>query len=742
MDLLNSVQDYNESLQLAKVTYSGLMGLAIGGTRKVNIETRAGYVYIRLRDNLSEVIQAYNDKVSPVYDFPVLVERRGNRWYVTGKDDQRYETFGTSAPFLPQHGDQHSFNRDGGGGGDTVWVYPDQFMPLLVYPSGTMGAGNLLVAPYVMQRTSDYAYVGNTGTPNLLIYKPTNSQAIVGLVYIDKTTGNPGLLIASGTPIAGTITGTAQIIQSVPYPSSNQEALYAFRLVSGTSSVTWNNLYNVRQLVGRGSATTGSSGGGGTWGSIGGTLSDQADLQAALDGKYNLDGHTAARVVYTDSSGTVSTSDSLIFTNDNIGIGDLETDSFHNAQIGGSSGNTPPSDAEGASFVQLNSWGSGVSVLSSYLKGLFANGTKLLPTAITIGQKMLRVRGGGYDGIGSIRDNLSTGELSFYAAENFSSGSHGTGAQIFVTPTGTATIESTPSFDFMPNGNMGLKSGKQYLVNGIQHLHVAGDITGVIPSPGWISYNSVIPSRTASDDPTYTLQFAGVDLTGILEIGQPIKLTQNSIVRYGWISSTPNFSTNTSITVLTRTDDSSVSYDILDTSTYPITDFHYGLKKTVPFGMPSNPTNWDVVITSSTTYTKTSPTQNVWYGETNAPDSGSMPDISIPIGLWKDLVYSGLFRIQAPESEGFARIEATLSTSGNSASDADLSQAMTLAAEGEISGGNIIVLTPLKPLPKVVSITSKTSYYLLMRTTNSSAASILTQGASAPTVIRTSCAFL
>jgi hypothetical protein len=82
MTLSNSIQEYDDSIEKTKTQYSGLMGLTIDGSRKVNIPTRSGYVYIRLRDSLSEVLQAFNDKVSPVYDFPVIVERKGNRWYV------------------------------------------------------------------------------------------------------------------------------------------------------------------------------------------------------------------------------------------------------------------------------------------------------------------------------------------------------------------------------------------------------------------------------------------------------------------------------------------------------------------------------------------------------------------------------------------------------------------------------------------------------------------------------------
>jgi len=209
--------------------YSALLGKT---EKVVEHPDRKGFCYARMVDNLNELIVVFNDKVSQKFDLPVLVERKGNMWYVVGRDIERYSNWGSNTAFLPNHAGQHSFNRDTRSGADAVFIYPDQFMPLLVYPSGTTGAGVLLVAPYMLQRISDFIYVGNTGTPNLLVYKPTNNQAIMGLVYLDKTTGNPGILIASGTPMPGSYTGTSQVVPYLPYPSSsNQEPLYFFRLV-------------------------------------------------------------------------------------------------------------------------------------------------------------------------------------------------------------------------------------------------------------------------------------------------------------------------------------------------------------------------------------------------------------------------------------------------------------------------------------------------------------------------------
>jgi len=90
-----------------------------------------------------------------------------------------------------------------------------------------------------------------------------------------------------------------------PVSSATQTALDAKQatLVSGTNIKTVNNT----SLLGSGNITI--AGGGGTWGSITGTLSNQTDLQTALDGKVDentaITGATKTKVTY-DQKGLVT----------------------------------------------------------------------------------------------------------------------------------------------------------------------------------------------------------------------------------------------------------------------------------------------------------------------------------------------------------------------------------------------------------------------------------------------------
>jgi hypothetical protein len=239
----------------------------------VLVPNREPFVYVRLRSNPSEVIEAYNDKISPSYKLPVLLKRENNRYIVFSRDDNRYQNWEDENPFLPRHGDTHSFDKDGGNvGSDPVFVYPYQFMPSLVSPFGSAGAENLYIFPTTIHYNGDWKYVGNTGTASLVQYNPTSGSCIL-LISLDGLTGNPNVQTTVGTYIPISATGTADIVSYLPSGEPRYLPLTAVRLVSGTTSIGWNNLYDVRQFLS--STPTGTSGGG---------VSDHNDLTGLQGG--------------------------------------------------------------------------------------------------------------------------------------------------------------------------------------------------------------------------------------------------------------------------------------------------------------------------------------------------------------------------------------------------------------------------------------------------------------------------
>jgi len=237
----------NKQKEDRKDYISGILGFLINGQQLVEVPNRIGYVYVRLRDNLSEIIQAFNQSVSPVYGLPVLISRDTvdtTRYVIVGRETSRYANWQTISSFLPRHGNQHSFAPELGGGGDIVWVYREQFMPLLVSPSGSAGAGSVIINYYSTYRNNQWQVLGGTGTPSLLVAKPTDANARMMLIGLGNE-GNPW--IVTGGLFAGTITGSAAITPYLPTPATGT-VLAAVRLVSGTARIVWDNIYDLRNF--------------------------------------------------------------------------------------------------------------------------------------------------------------------------------------------------------------------------------------------------------------------------------------------------------------------------------------------------------------------------------------------------------------------------------------------------------------------------------------------------------------
>lgn len=265
--LENAIRLFDRSKADTSERIAGLLGITTGGEQVVEIPDRPGYVWVRLRANVNEIIQAFNETTSPVYGLPVFVERdplNANRYRVISRDVGLYSDWGTASPFLASHAITHSFVE--GGGADVTWVYGRQFMPGNVAPSGTSGAGNVIVHPYPYFFNNMWHYAGGTGSSDLLASKPSGANAKVVLIYIDATDGNPKLI--EGSEFDSSITGTAAIIPYVPTlgDATTQIPLAAVRLVSGTSAINWRNIYDLKPYYSV--SASGTAGGAGSSGLI------------------------------------------------------------------------------------------------------------------------------------------------------------------------------------------------------------------------------------------------------------------------------------------------------------------------------------------------------------------------------------------------------------------------------------------------------------------------------------------
>ena len=246
---------FAERKESKPLVFSGELGVTTNGENLVEVSGRPGFVWVRLRNQLNELVQAFNESVSPVFDLPVMVEwdkLSPTHYRIIDRDTARYTTWGGStSSYLPKHGASHSFDTlTGVGGGDPVWVYDQQIMPFLVTPSGSSGAMSVSWQPDVYYMSGTFHYWGGTGTAISNDLKPTGTtSARMLLLYADVSTGN--LLIATGTltEFDATLTGTADVMPYMPPLIDNDDLPIAgLRLVTGTNVILWSNLYDVRQF--------------------------------------------------------------------------------------------------------------------------------------------------------------------------------------------------------------------------------------------------------------------------------------------------------------------------------------------------------------------------------------------------------------------------------------------------------------------------------------------------------------
>lgn len=177
------------------------------------------------------------------------------------------------------------------------------------------------------------------------------------------------------------------------------------------------------------------------------------------------------------------------------------------------------------------------------------------------------------------------------------------------------------------------------------------DIAALSSVGGWNAL-ATVPTRQSTDDPIFVLRFAA-DMTGILSPGMRIRCVQNSATIYLIIHLVGAYSGgNTDVTVYGGT-----NYDVLNTSTYPISNPFFSREKQ-PYGFPSDPELWELSFTDSTLRSASGTSSNTWY------NPGSLSFDIFP-GVW-DFYYNVYAGRDASNSGHF---KFTLSTANNSESD-------------------------------------------------------------------------
>jgi hypothetical protein len=165
-----------------------------------------------------------------------------------------------------------------------------------------------------------------------------------------------------------------------------------------------------------------------------------------------LSGLTGDKVVVTDTSGAITTDSNLTYdaANDKLELGigapGLSAGGFAQSYEGVSVGHL------------LVTWGSS---FASYIRGIFARGTKTSPTAALLDDVQFRIRSSSHDDSTYANSNM---EVRFIANENQTSTAHGSRIEFYTTPDGSTTL--TKVMTLQADGNVNIESGKSYLVDG------------------------------------------------------------------------------------------------------------------------------------------------------------------------------------------------------------------------------------------------------------------------------------
>jgi hypothetical protein len=222
----------------------------------------------------------------------------------------------------------------------------------------------------------------------------------------------------------------------------------------------------------------------------------------------------------------------------------------------------------------------------------------------------------------------------------------------------------------------------------------------------------------ADNDPEFTATVEA-DLTTTVQAGYKLRLKQNAgSYVYFFVTKLTYSAPNTTLTLYGGTD-----YNLANE---PITDVAFSPAKS-PYGFPMNPEKWTVKTETTSDFTQTPPVAGTWY------NTGT--SIDIPIGLWSVSYQVKAGATYSPTVEW--DLSATLSTSNSSVSNTAYSH----HDEGYVSITNGYYSRVMER-NFFLSLSSETTYYLLLRSGASNPTNLYAFGSTIPTIIRAVCAYL
>ena len=153
---------------------------------------------------------------------------------------------------------------------------------------------------------------------------------------------------------------------------------------------------------------------------------------------------------------------------------------------------------------------------------------------------------------------------------------------------------------------------------------------------------------------------------------------------------------------------------------------NYYSHQKAPLGFPISPAKWQQTLSSTTSRSTSTPTQNTWY---------NAESLVIPIGVWK-VNYYVMFECYDTTATDIDA-QSTLSTTNNGETDTDFRASFYMT----LPSGNPDIFIPASK-DKFLVLAAKTTYYLNYRTTLAGIAAVAIRGDRMTTVINAVCAYL
>jgi hypothetical protein len=254
--LRRAVQKKFASKADKQILIPGLLGAYIGAVWMVSVPGRPSFVYVRVHGNNSEVIEAFNDTVSPILNLAVVLTRdelTPNYYRILRRDVAKYQDWYT--PQIGYHATQHEFGGTGSMGADIVWVQKQQFVPLEVRPVSTSGSTyQCFVDPEYYQWNAGYQFFSGGATPDLNFLRPGGQlQGLFLGVYMDGNTD--ALAYITGTQFTHTPWPDNYRALIPTVPTSVGIPLAGILLTHEMVGINWAQIYDVRAILGNGGMT-------------------------------------------------------------------------------------------------------------------------------------------------------------------------------------------------------------------------------------------------------------------------------------------------------------------------------------------------------------------------------------------------------------------------------------------------------------------------------------------------------